>query len=228
MSTEKIYRNFQLRVMGIIALALPPLAIILVMLVHGLPAPESISQTATIAARTDFLLPLCLGALALFSLTYSLKYSYADKLDKILTAIMCGGFLMVAMQICESDYITAERIGMFGVPQSISHIMHCIGAVSGFGSMIFWVMLSFPRSDKPRNKQTVQKRIRNSIYYWLGWGMIGSLLIFIVNIIGFFGADFPVVFVVEWVMLGFGGLACLLKGGLFLSDREVSDGQSTS
>jgi len=209
--------------MGIIALALPPLAIVLVMVVYGLPAPESISQTATIAAQTDFLLPLCLGALALFSLTYAIEFSYADKLDKILTACMFGGFLLVAVQPCASHYITAERVGLLGVTQQISHIIHSAGAIVGFGGMILWIMLCFTKSDKPKVKQTVQKRVRNTIYYWIGWFMLGSLLIFIFDVIGFFGTDFPVLFIIEWYMLGFGGIACLLKSGAFLRDRGLHD-----
>ena len=209
-----------MRVMGVIALALPPLAIVIVMVVHGLPAPESISQTATMAAQADFLLPLCLGALALFSLTYSIGFSYADRLDKTLTAIMFGGFLLVAVQPCASGYITAGRVGLLGVPQQVSHIIHSAGAVAGFGGMILWIMLCFTKSDKPTVMQTTQKRIRNSIYFWLGWFMIGSLLVFIFDFIGFFGTDFPVIFIIEWYMLGFGGIACLLKGGAFLRDKK--------
>ena len=220
MSAKSSYRCFQLKVMGIIALALPVVAILLVMVIHGLPAPESISQTATIADKSDFLLPLSLGALALFSLTYSLKYAYNDKLERILTKLMCGGFLLVAVQKCFSDYLVADRIGLFYLTPEWSHIVHSIGAIIGFGSMILWIMLCFTKSDKPKKEQTTRKHLRNSIYYWLGWGMVASLGIFVFDIIGFFGTDFPVVFVVEWAMLGFGGIACIIKSGAILPDKE--------
>jgi hypothetical protein len=219
MSTKTTYRCFQLKVMGLIAIALPPIAIILVMLIHGLPFPMSISETATIAAKSDFLLPLCLGAFSIFSLTYCIEYSYNHRLDKILTALMFIGFLLVAVQICESPYIETDRIGLFGVSRQVSHLIHCIGAIGGFGAMIFWVLLCFTRSDKSKENQTVQKRIRNSIYSWLGIGMIVSLLIFIINMTGLFGGNFPVVFVTEWVMLTFGGAVCLIKGKMFLRDK---------
>ena len=215
-----IYRGFQLKVMGWIAISLPPLAVILVMVIHGLPAPSSISETATIADRSDFLLPLCLGALAIFSLTYSVKYAYNDKLDKVLTAMMCGGFLLVAVQKCGSPYIEADRVGLFGLTHEWSNIVHSVGAFIGFGAMIFWIMLCFTKSNKPKELRTKQKRLRNSIYFWLSIGMIASLGIFPFATIGFFGSEFPTVFVVEWVLLIFGGIACLIKGGLLFKDKK--------
>jgi hypothetical protein len=220
MSAKDTYRCFQLKVMGWIAIILPPLAILLVMAVHGLPFPMSISETATIAWRTDFLLPLCLGALAIFSLTYCIEYSYNNTLEKILTASMFAGFLIVAVQICASPYIEAYNIGLLGVSQRVSHIIHCIGAVGGFGALILWVLLCFTKSDKPKKEQTSEKRARNEIYRALGVCMIASLLLFAFDMFGLFGVDFPIVFVTEWVMLTFGGIACLLKGGLFFKDKK--------
>jgi hypothetical protein len=212
-------RHFQLKVMGWVAIALPLLAIIFTMAIHDLPFPQSISETATIYQRVDFLLPQCLGAFALFSLTYCVRYSYAYTLEKVLTAIMFIGFILVTWQACLSPYSAVERTGAFGLTWEWSNIIHCTGAISGFGAMILWILLCFTRSDKPRNKQTAQKRTRNNIYLWLGLGMIASLLIFVADMLGFFGAGFPVVFITEWVMLFYGGVACLLKGGLYLKDR---------
>jgi len=208
--------------MGIIAIILPLLAIFLTQFVYQLPFPQSISETATIAWRTDWLLPFCLGALALFSLNYAIFYRY-DLLDRILTLSMFVGFTLVAAQVCESPYINVERIGLFGVNQQWSHIIHCIGAIGGFGAMILWILLAFRKSDKPKAKQSIRKRMRNNIYFWLGIGMIASLLFFVVEMLGFLPELFPTVFWAEFAMLLFGGTACLFKGAAFLRDKKTQE-----
>ena len=51
--------------------------------------------------------------------------------------------------------------------------------------------------------------------------MLLSLGLFAADFMGFFGVGFPVVFVSECFMLTFGGIACLIKGGLLLGDSDV-------
>lgn len=214
-------RCLQLKFMAGIAFALPPLAWYIVSVLYGLPFPQSISETATIADISDYLLPYCLGAFSLYSLTYSIRYAY-DRLDRALSAIMFVGFFIVTVQKCASPFITAERIGLFKVTPEVSHIIHCIGAIAGFGAMIFWIMLCFTKSDKPRSEQTQRKKLRNKIYRTLGVLMIVSLLIFVVDMFGAFGEDFPVIMVIEWVMLWIAAPACAIKGGLILRDKDVT------
>ena len=54
-------RWYQLRMMGRVAAVLPFLGIWQVMIINGLPAPMSISETATIIDVSEFLLPVVLG-----------------------------------------------------------------------------------------------------------------------------------------------------------------------
>ena len=54
--------------------------------------------------------------------------------------------------------------------------------------------------------------------------MILSLGLFLINSAGTFGDDFPIVFVAECAMLLIGGIACLIKGGLFLKDKVTPVG----
>jgi L-asparagine transporter-like permease len=96
----------------------------------------------------------------------------------------------------------------------MSNTLHSAGAVFGFGCMVLWVMLCFTKSDKHKNMQTKEKQRRDTCYFWLGASMLLSLLIFVINFIGLLGDDFPVVFAAECLMLTFGGVACLIKGGL--------------
>jgi len=221
--SERKSRCVQLRAMGIVAWVLPALAAFHVYFVQGLPFPQSISETATIPWATDWLLPLCLGALGIFALRYWLENSYDYKPDKVLPAIMGVSFILVAAQMCESPHITAERIGLFWQSQHISHIIHCIAAITGFGAMTLWILLCFTRSNRSKKEQSLRKRVRNSIYGWCGIGMIASLSIVVLDFFKVFGHGFPVVYAVEWAMLFFGGAACFIKGGVGFGDKPTAE-----
>ena len=220
MNSKGAFRKFQLKVMGFIAIFIAPVVAIVTRLVYGLPFPQSVSETGTIANQVSPILPFGLGALALFSLTYLVVYSY-DNSDRVFLTGMVVGFTFVAMQACSSSYIVVDRVGLFGVSPVVSNILHCVGAFIGFGSMIFWIMLCFRKSDKARNQQTARKRLRNTVYFWLAVAMIASLLIFVIKTVGLLGEGFPVVFVAEAIMLFFGGVACLIKGELLFPDNTT-------
>jgi len=216
---QKTFRQFQLITMGFVAIFIGPLVLFTTSVTYKLCFPNSISETATISNRAGPILPFCLGALALFALTYAIVYAY-DKMDKIFTVGMASGFTMVAMQMCKSRYIEFPRVGLLGVTPGVSHTLHMIGALVGFGSMIFWIMLCFRKSDKRKDLQTKEKQLRNKVYFYSGIAMILSLGVFIFDLIGVFGENFPTVFVAECAMLFIGGCACVIKGGLCFKDKE--------
>ena len=213
--TRESFRRFQLKVMGFIAIFIGPVVLFSTTIIYNLPFPQSISETATISNRTASILPFCLGALALFSLTYAIVHAY-DRADSVLTSGMFLGFTVVALQMCKSPYIDAARVGAFGLSESASNIFHSIGAAIGFGCMILWIMLCFTKSDKSKSERTREKKIRDHCYTWLGTAMLLSLLLFVFNRLGMLSHEFPVVFVAECSMLTFGGVACLIKGGFIL------------
>jgi len=214
----KEFRKFQLICLGWIAIGIAPVVLFFTIVVHRLPFLHSISESGTIANAVSPILPFCLGALSLFSLTYAIKYKY-DKTDVVLTSLMFAGFTAVAMQMCLSPYAVGNKIGVLALSPETSGIVHNVGALVGFGGMILWITLCFTKSDKRKREQTKEKRERNIIYRNIGICMITSLAIFIFDWIGIFGDSFPTVFVVEAVMLTFGGVACLIKGGMFLTDK---------
>ncbi len=205
--------------MGFVALSLGPLTLFATMFVYRLPFLHSISESATIANQVSPLLPYCLGALALFSLTYAIMHRYND-LDAMLTGCMFAGFTAVAMQMCRSPYITEDKVGLLGLSERVSNMVHDAGAIIGFGSMILWILMCFKQSDVPAAKRTREKRLRNNAYTALGMAMLASLLLFLLKDEGLFAPDFPMLFIVECLMLTFGGLACLLKGGFMLKDKN--------
>jgi len=216
---KKTFRRFQLEAMGFVAIFIGPLVLFTTSVTYGLPFPQSISETGTIANRAGPILPFCLGALALFALTYAIVHAY-DKMDKIFTIGMAVGFTAVAMQMCSSEYVNLGRVGLLGVSPETSNTIHIIGAIAGFGSMILWVMLCFRKSDKREGQRTKEKDTRNNVYFYFGLAMLLSLGLFVLNSAGVFGEGFPIVFVAECAMLLFGGIACLIKGGLVLRDKE--------
>ncbi len=219
MNEKARLRNIQLEIMGFVSLLIGPLVLFVTMAVYGLPFLNSISESATIANQSAPLLPLALGMLAIFALGYSLTSSYT-KADKILPMLMFLGFVLVALQPCSSPYITQSHVGAFGLTPAVSNIVHTFGALVGFGSLIFWIMFCFTKSNLPKKERTKEKKWRNNIYFTLGSLMLLSISLFLFNALGFFGTNFPIVYVTEVVMLTFGGIACVLKGGLFLKDKN--------
>jgi hypothetical protein len=187
--------------------------------IHGLPFPGSISETGTAANMSSPILPFCLGAFALFSLTYAVLHGH-DKLDSVLPSLMCAGFTVVAMQMCDSPYIEVERVGLLGLSRQWSGTVHTIGALAGFGAMICWILFCFTKSDLPRHRQTQEKRTRNHVYSVLGMLMVASLTLFALQRFGLTREGFAVVFWTEVLMLTFGGVACLVKGGFALRDKD--------
>jgi hypothetical protein len=217
---QKEFRSFFLCVLGYIALVIAPLTLLISHIVYGLPFPDSISQTATMAGGTLDILPYCMGALAVFSFAYA-KTSAHDITDAVCTYIMAAGFTLVAAQPCSSAYLPEGEVGIFKLSHEASGTIHSIGAVMGFGAMIVWIMFCFSKSDKPADLQTEEKKLRNDIYFLLGFLMISSLGVFIIS---HFIKIPHIVFFVEALMLIPGGLACIVKsgkcGGHWLADKK--------
>lgn len=222
MNIRKKMRNIQLIIIGFVAILIGPLTLGITTLVYHLPFLGSISESATIANQTAPLLPFCLGMLSIFALSYTITHAH-DNLDRALPFLMFVGFTLVALQMCNSVYITQVRVGAFGLSPIVSNIVHCFGALLGFGAMIGWVLFCFTKSDKPIEKQTPEKRLRNKIYYTMGVLMVFSIILFLLNIFSAFKPEFPIIFVTEVIILTLGGIACIIKGGLILKDKEKKD-----
>ena len=218
MTEKKNFRNFQLLCMAFVAFFIAPVVIADTMLIHSLPFPTSISETATIYQRTDSLLPYSLGALSLFALSYALVYSHTFIWDKVFPLGMAIGFTMVAFQPCVSPYLIQDHIGVFGLSHFWSNVIHYAGALVGFGSFIGWITICFMRSDKAKSEQTPEKKIRNNIYTTLGILMISCLSLFPLYLIGWLDDSFAIVMWIEIGMLSFGSIACAVKSGLMFKD----------
>ena len=218
MDNRKGFRRFQLLCMGWVSIAIAPAVLITATAVHGYPFPQSISETATMANTAAPILPFALGALALFSLSYAVRYAYDYFWDRVFTLFMFAGFTVVAMFPCASPYVEGQGAGVIAVTPEVSGWLHNAGALVGFGAIICWILICFRKSDLPKRARTGQKNRRNVCYSFFGWGMLGAMAVFASDLLGLFGDGFPVVFAVEVILLVFAGAACLLKSGLVLKD----------
>lgn len=221
MTDKGSLRKTQLIIMGFVALAIAPIVAIVTMVVYGLPFPNSISETGTIANQVSPILPFILGMLAIFSLSYSIVYAYS-KADSISTAGMFIGFTIVALQMCGSSYVNVPQVGILGVSKEVSAFLHSAGALIGFGSLLYWIIFCFTKSNLPPGLRTKEKQIRNKIYYAAGGTIAICIILFILDVVGILNTDFPIIFWLEAIVLTFCGIACIIKGELILKDKKES------
>jgi len=132
---------------------------------------------------------------------------------------MGTGFTIVAIQPCYSLYITTEYVGVLHLTRSMSHLIHSIGALLGFSAMIIWIKFFFTKSNKPKHRQTKQKRIRNYIYVTASLISTIFLTVSLLERFQNFPTDIPIVLIAEFIVLTFCGISILIKGNLFLTDK---------
>ena len=131
---------------------------------------------------------------------------------------MAIGFLLVAFQMCGSDYVIQDKVGVFGLSKELSNIVHSAGALIGFGALLVWQGVFFTKSS---GNKTREKKIRNKIYYTCSILSVIGILIFII------GAIFDLahyVFWAEFVILTLAGISCITKSEILniFRDKEVN------
>ena len=94
--------------------------------------------------------------------------------------------------------------------------VHYLSAVALFGSFIFYSLVLFPRSDRPKSELTEEKRRRNRVYRGCGWGMV-----LCVAWAGVAGASGWSIFWPEVLALWLFGFSWLTKGRADWTLREV-------
>ena len=98
----------------------------------------------------------------------------------------------------------------------LSNVIHGIGALVGFGSMVAWILICFTKSDAPKCQQTEGKKIRNKIYHFMGYSVTVCLVVFLLAIAGQLQSGFPLVFWLEAVILTGSGVCCLVKSRILI------------
>lgn len=195
--------NRQLFIMGILAIIIAPVCLFDTVFIYNLPFLNSISESGTVANQTSPILPIILGALAIFGLSYKSKWN--SKGDNLCTKIMAIGFLLVAIQMCGSDYVIQDKVGVLGLSKELSNIVHSIGALIGFGSLLIWQAFFFTKSGINKTKE---KLIRNKIYYTCSLLSVIGIMLFILGSI--FNMN-HYVFWAEFILLTLAGISCIIK-----------------
>lgn len=201
----------QLAFLGFVSLTVGIICMLDVTLVYHLPMITSISESATTGNRAGMLLPFALGCM----FTYCISYVGYCCSERILTRIMAIGFFVVAMQVCNSEYVTAASVGLLGLSPEVSHTLHSLGATAGFGAMFIWIAFYFTRGEK---NPTPEKLIRNNIYIICAALMAAGIILFILGMVGIVGNHN--VFIAEEFLLIPAGVALLAKSGVILSDKK--------
>ena len=211
---DKKSSNVQLVFLGFVSFLIGIICMFSTVFIYGFGPLTSISESATTGNATGMILPFALGCM----FTYTVAYVGYCRSERIITRIMGVCFLIVAMQICNSIYVTERRVGLLGLPPNVSNIIHLCAAAVGFSLMTVWILFYFTRSDKEKTNRTKEKIIRDYVYIACGAAMICGLIMLI---IGFFvPMGHYVVFIGEQFILIPAGLAIVVKGGLFLKDKE--------
>ena len=204
--------NIQLAFLGFVSLLIGLVCMFSTVFIYGFDPLISISESATTGNAAGMILPFALGCM----FTYTIAYVGYCQSERVITRVMGVGFLIVAMQICNSPYVTEPRVGLLGLPPKLSNVIHVCAAALGFGLMFVWIAFYFTRSDKAKKDRTKQKTIRNYIYIACGAIMFCGIAMLI---IGRFAPIVKyIVFIGEEFILIPAGFAIIVKSGLILKD----------
>lgn len=205
--------NIQLAFLGFVSLFIGIICMVCTVFIYGYDPLTSISESATTGNAAGMILPFALGCM----FTYTIAYVGYCRSERIITRVMGVSFFVVAMQICNSRYITERRVGLLGFSPAASNILHLCAAALGFGLMFVWITFYFTRSDKEKKHRTKEKIIRNYIYTACGAAMFCGLLMLIIG--SFVPMGQYIVFIGEEFILIPASFAIIVKSGLILKDK---------
>lgn len=159
MKHDKKTMNFQRKGLAILGVLLPILAPLLGLIAKDKNAPDFwYSISATYYATSGWIMAGVLFAFACFLFSY-LGYDLGDRATCVFSAVMA---ICVLMFPCKCS-AAGETTGIFNLPTSLSHVIHCISAAYLFGSFAYMIGMRFTKTEKVM-WPTVAKFKRNRIY----------------------------------------------------------------
>ena len=206
--------NIQLAFLGFVSFFIGVVCMISLVFVYGYDPLTSISESATTGNAAGMILPFALGCM----FTYTIGYLGYCLSERIIARLMGICFFVVAMQICNSLYVTEPYVGILGLSPELSNIIHVYAAALGFGLMFVWITFYFTRSNKEKTERTKQKNIRNKIYIACGSAMFCGIAMLIIG--SFVSMGQYIVFIGEEFILIPAGFAIIVKSGLILKDKQ--------
>lgn len=206
--TKEGNMNTQKRVLGFLCILLSPACILFGLLGDNLPYWYK-SVSATYYANSSPFMVGLLFAAAVFFLCHA-GYDWRDRTCSIIQAI--ASLCVIVFPVMTEG--VPDKVGIFGLPPSVSNIPHCVSACVLFTTFALNIILLFTRHG---DNMTDRKKLRNKIYYVCGGAIVAGLIsqvAYSVNIIKV-PYWFPMTMVNEVVMLTAFGFAYLVKAGMF-------------
>ena len=202
----------RMRIMiGILGMLLPWLVALIT-----LSIPQSISITYySVFAVGTFMVVLGSAGILL------INYKGYEKIDDI-TATVAGvfGILICLFPMTYLDD-PSVKTGVLHLPSNVSNIFHSISAIGFFGVLAFMSFFLFTRTGGSKSEMTDKKKIKNIIYRVCGIGMMGSFLLFLLNLIPGFDC-YCLTWIIEAIALFFFGTSWIVKSDAipFLKDSK--------
>lgn len=190
----------RLRIMlGVLGILLPWLVAAIT-----LSWPQSISITyySTFATGTFMVI---LGSASILLINYK-GYEPIDDITSTFAGIF--GLMICAFPMTFLPD-PQKRTGVFHLHSSVSNVFHCIGAIGFFSLLAFMSFFLFTKTSSTK-EMTKDKKIRNVIYRVCGIGMMGSFLLFFLNLIPGFSL-YNLTWIVETIALAFFGVSWITK-----------------
>ena len=212
---EKMYLRIR-NLVGILGVVLPWLALFSAGIAEH-PGEICRQQWWWSISATYYLSPALVGVLvpACIVLISYIGYDWTDNLITSLSGLFGLGIVLFPCSVKWLEPGTA--VGFFQIPMEASTIIHTVCACLFFLCIALNSILQFTKHGPT---MTPQKVVRNRIYRFCGYGMLGMMAIFAV--IKLAGAPGWTVMVVEIILLLLYGFAWLVKGEAFpcFNDKE--------
>ena len=169
-------------------------------------------------ALVGVLVPACIVMMSYIG------YNRTDNFITTLTGLFGLGIVLFP---CKVSWIPdGTTVGFFQLPIEFSQKIHTACAALFFLCAAINTLCQFTRHGET---MTEQKKVRNVIYRFCGWGMIGLEALLVV--LSLLGAPGYWVMILEILLLHLFGFAWIVKGEFFpfLNDKEdLSDGSSST
>ena len=209
-TAEKVWLKRIRAFIGVLGMILPWLSLIGAVIVAKTNGfPDAFWENLSISA-TYYVTPPLVGVLTAASVILMCYKGY-DWRDHAVTALSGVFGAMIVIFPCKCA-ISGDVVGFFQLPANVSHIIHCVSAVTFFVLLSINSMFLFTLGES----NTKNKKIKNVIFRICAVGMLCGLVLIPLPV------EFPAkVFICEAIALTFFAVSWLVKAELFgiLSDE---------
>lgn len=209
-TAEKVWLKRIRAFIGILGMILPWLSLIGAVIVAKTNGfPDAFWENLSISA-TYYVTPPLVGVLTAASVILMCYKGY-DWRDHAVTALSGVFGAMIVIFPCKCA-ISGDVVGFFQLPANVSHIIHCVSAVTFFVLLSINSMFLFTLGES----NTKNKKIKNVIFRICAVGMLCGLVLIPLPV------EFPAkVFICEAIALTFFAVSWLVKAEIFgiLSDE---------